>query len=125
MIRIPETPASHMHIKPASQRFPFLRGHPLEAPIKLESIQAAERAGPEVARQHLIAQIGWICPQPPFMDAMVRAECPPPFGYFGLAPTANASPLRSTLFGAPNPAAGFFSLNAHRDITLPVLPVLV
>jgi hypothetical protein len=128
MIRIPKAAALCVHIEPAPQCSPFLRWHPLETPIKLDGIQAAERANPLVARQHPIAQIGWICPQPPLVDAAFRAEGPSPFGHFRAAPSTNASPMRPALFGAPNPAAGAFSLGAHFEIKIcrwPVVPGLV
>ena len=110
MIRVPEAASFGMQSQFTAQRFPFVCGDHLEPAVELDGIEAAENTDAPVAPQDPLPKIPRIRAQSPLVNAVIVAESPPARRHLLMAPAADAPAVRASLFCAPNPAAGGFSV---------------
>jgi hypothetical protein len=112
MVGIPQAGSPQaLQAQVAKHAYSSRRPEPLDAMPLCHRVQSARGADTFVAFKHLVPQVSRIGAQPPFVNAPIGAEGPPPDWNLQAAPSAQDS--------APKPARQFRPLRAataHRAI---------
>ena len=113
VVGIPKAPTAVMHAKAATQLGSFPYRQLLKPAIKLDGVQAADRADASIANLYMVAQVSRVGSQPPLVNAGITAESPTPLRHFHTAPPADSSAVRPPLLGPMDPTSWLLSLRAH------------
>jgi hypothetical protein len=109
MVRFPQRPAARNPLHPIEPqpRRALLSPSPPQRRKDRHRIRRTPRAHPTVPRKHPLPHIPRIGPQFPLVDAVIRAESPPPLRQdLKVAPTAKRQPIRpARQLRRPHPAA--------------------